>query len=187
IARFSFLISASKTRWHGRSRSLIRFKRAWRNDRSAQAHRASQRWHDHVLQPRCHHALGQAGRTVLSGVSAARPVEHREDRRGRIPHDGWGLTVWRPHASATPEAAPHQATQDHPAWPGEGCETMTQAFDSVKVFSATMKQQRDELGETVTRWLDSNEGITLVDTVVTQSSDEAFHCIAITIFYNRAR
>jgi hypothetical protein len=140
-----------------------------------------------VLQLRRHGDLGQTGRTVLLRVSATRAVEHRKDRRGRISHDGWGLTVWRPHAStATPEAAPHQATQDRPAWPGESDETMNQAFDSVKVFSATMVKQREELGETVTAWLTRNKGIKIIDTVVTQSSDEAFHCIAITIFYNRA-
>ena len=56
-------------------------------------------------------------------------------------------------------------------------------FNSVKVFSATMAQERDQLGEKITAWLAGCPQVRLVDTVVTQSSDEAFHCLAITIFY----
>ena len=37
-------------------------------------------------------------------------------------------------------------------------------FDGVKVFSATKQKEREELGETVTRWLDNNrEKIEVVD------------------------
>ena len=57
-------------------------------------------------------------------------------------------------------------------------------FNGVKVFSATMAQEREQLGEKVTNWLRKNPQVEVVDTVVTQSSDEAFHCIAITLFYN---
>lgn len=57
------------------------------------------------------------------------------------------------------------------------------AFNGVKVFSATMAKAREALGENVTAWLSSVPGRVVVDTVVTQSSDDAFHCIAITIFY----
>ena len=57
------------------------------------------------------------------------------------------------------------------------------AFNGVKTFSATMAKARDALGEQVTAWLLSAPERQVVDTVVTQSSDEAFHCIAITIFY----
>ncbi len=57
-------------------------------------------------------------------------------------------------------------------------------FNSVKVFSATMWQDRDRLGDKVTDWIAANPGIHVVDMVVTQSSDQAFHCIAITVFYN---
>jgi hypothetical protein len=60
------------------------------------------------------------------------------------------------------------------------------AFDGVKVFSATMVADRQVLGEKVTDWITANAGtLDIVDTVVTQSSDHAFHCIAITIFYKR--
>lgn len=59
-------------------------------------------------------------------------------------------------------------------------------FDSVKVFSATKHQDREVLGETITRWLNEHPGIEVVDKIVSQSSDSAFHCLAITIFYRTA-
>jgi len=57
-------------------------------------------------------------------------------------------------------------------------------FNGVKVFSATMAQEREHLGEKVTSWIRKHPQNEIVDTVVTQSSDEAFHCIAITVFFN---
>lgn len=61
------------------------------------------------------------------------------------------------------------------------------AFNGVKVFSATMVAQRMQLGETVTAWLEDararRSGFQVVDMLVSQSSDEAFHCIAICIFF----
>jgi len=57
-------------------------------------------------------------------------------------------------------------------------------FNGVKVFSATMVADRDQLGEKVTAWIQANkEAKKVTDIVITQSSDEAFHCIAITVFY----
>ena len=56
-------------------------------------------------------------------------------------------------------------------------------FNGVKVFSATMAQERDQLGEKITQWLDNHRNVKIVDKIVTQSSDEAFHCLAITLFY----
>ncbi|MBX3157618.1 MAG: hypothetical protein KF773_16710 [Deltaproteobacteria bacterium] len=56
-------------------------------------------------------------------------------------------------------------------------------FNGVKVFSATMVADRDQLGEKVTAWMQHNSHLKVTDVVVTQSSDEAFHCIAITVFY----
>lgn len=48
--------------------------------------------------------------------------------------------------------------------------------------------RRQALGETVTAWLkdakDHRPGFQLVDAVVRQSSDEAYHCISICLFYN---
>ena len=57
-------------------------------------------------------------------------------------------------------------------------------FTAVKVFSATMAQERDQLGEKITQWLSAHPGVEIVDKIVTQSSDEAFHCLAITLFFN---
>jgi hypothetical protein len=56
-------------------------------------------------------------------------------------------------------------------------------FNGVKVFSATQMRDRDQLGETVTKWLAAHPSYELAEIVVTQSSDSAFHCIAITVFY----
>jgi hypothetical protein len=58
-------------------------------------------------------------------------------------------------------------------------------FNGVKVFSATKAKERDELGETVTRWIRSNADCEIVDRVVTQSSDDEFHCLSIIIFYRQ--
>lgn len=57
------------------------------------------------------------------------------------------------------------------------------SFTGVKVFSATKAKERDELGETVTRWLRSNQDLEVVDRVVTQSSDDEFHCLTIILFF----
>jgi hypothetical protein len=59
----------------------------------------------------------------------------------------------------------------------------TRPFNGVKVFSATMAPDRDALGGKITAWLKAHPDVEVVDTIVTQSSDEAFHCLAITLFY----
>ena len=56
-------------------------------------------------------------------------------------------------------------------------------FNGVKVFSATMVADRDQLGEKVTQWMATHPQCKPTDIIVTQSSDEAFHCLAITLFY----
>ena len=56
-------------------------------------------------------------------------------------------------------------------------------FNGVKVFSATMAQERDHLGEKITHWLEQHRSCRIVDKIVTQSSDQAFHCLAITLFF----
>lgn len=58
-----------------------------------------------------------------------------------------------------------------------------QTFNGVKVFSATMVAERDNLGEKVTNWLANRPEVKLVDIVVSQSSDASFHCVALTVFY----
>ena len=55
-------------------------------------------------------------------------------------------------------------------------------FSGVKVFSATKAKDREELGETITRWLRSTK-VQVVDKVVTQSSDSEFHCLSVVLFY----
>jgi hypothetical protein len=59
-------------------------------------------------------------------------------------------------------------------------------FNGVKIFSATMFADRGQLGEKVTAWIAGSSHRTLTDIVVTQSSDAAFHCITISVFYHEA-
>jgi hypothetical protein len=54
-------------------------------------------------------------------------------------------------------------------------------FNAVKVFSATM--HRNALGDAVTKWLEEHPAFRVSDIVVTQSSDAAFHCVSICLFY----
>ena len=62
------------------------------------------------------------------------------------------------------------------------------SFNGVKVFCATMVAQRQTLGEAVTAWLEDararRPGFQIVNIEVRQSSDQAFHCISIIVFYN---
>ena len=60
------------------------------------------------------------------------------------------------------------------------------AFDGVRTFSATMARDREMLGDKITDWIKDNPHEEIVDVVVTQSSDEAFHCLAITLFFRHA-
>ena len=59
-------------------------------------------------------------------------------------------------------------------------------FNAVKVFSATMFKDRDQLGEQVTSWMAANPRHEVTEIRVTQSSDESFHCITMTVFYRAA-
>lgn len=59
-------------------------------------------------------------------------------------------------------------------------------FTGAKVFTATKARDRDELGQTLTRWLNDNPQVRIVDKVVTQSSDNEFHCLTIILFYENA-
>jgi hypothetical protein len=56
-------------------------------------------------------------------------------------------------------------------------------FDGVKVFAATMIEQRAHLGEHVTAWLRSHSDRVPVAVIVRQSSDARFHCLSILIFW----
>ena len=58
-------------------------------------------------------------------------------------------------------------------------------FDGVKVFSATKARDRDDLSGRITDWISNNKSkIEIVDKIVTQSSDNEYHCYTMTIFYN---
>ena len=59
-------------------------------------------------------------------------------------------------------------------------------FNGVKVFSATLARNREELGDKVTGWLQENPGFRVVDMRVVQSSDREFHCISLVLFYREA-
>jgi hypothetical protein len=59
-------------------------------------------------------------------------------------------------------------------------------YTGAKVFTATVAQKREALGDEVTRWLGANRDVEVVDTVVSQSSDSQFHCVTIVVFYRMA-
>ncbi|HEY8207698.1 MAG TPA: hypothetical protein VIG99_09470 [Myxococcaceae bacterium] len=58
-------------------------------------------------------------------------------------------------------------------------------FTGIKVFSTTLARDREQMGETITKWLKDNQGLEIVDRIVTQSSDKEFHCLTITLFYRQ--
>jgi hypothetical protein len=54
---------------------------------------------------------------------------------------------------------------------------------SVKVFTATKAKEREAMGDRITEWLRKSPPKEIADVQVTQSSDEEFHCLTITILY----
>jgi hypothetical protein len=56
-------------------------------------------------------------------------------------------------------------------------------MDGIKVFTATKAKERCALGEKITEWLRNTRIEEIRDISVTQSSDEEFHCLTITILY----
>ncbi len=61
-------------------------------------------------------------------------------------------------------------------------------FTGMKIFSTTLARDREVMGDTITRWLQENQQVEIVDKIVTLSSDKEFHCLTITLFYReRAR
>lgn len=56
-------------------------------------------------------------------------------------------------------------------------------FNGVHVISATMVADRLVLGEKVTQWMADHPTYEIVDIIITQSSDSAFHCICFALFY----
>jgi hypothetical protein len=57
------------------------------------------------------------------------------------------------------------------------------SFTGMKVFSTTLARDREQMSDTITRWLADNSNLEIVDKIVTQSSDKEFHCLTITLFY----
>lgn len=55
-------------------------------------------------------------------------------------------------------------------------------FNLVKTFSCTKHKDRDALGDRISEWLDDNPEVQVVDKIVTQSSDQEFHCVTVTLF-----
>jgi hypothetical protein len=51
----------------------------------------------------------------------------------------------------------------------------------VKVFSATTARARAMMGDQITLWLARHPSLAVVETVVTASSDRAFHCLSIVL------
>ena len=59
-------------------------------------------------------------------------------------------------------------------------------FNGVKVFSATVRADRERLGQRMTDWIAANPQSTVTEIAVTQSSDNAFHCITLTMFFHES-
>jgi hypothetical protein len=62
----------------------------------------------------------------------------------------------------------------------------TGKLNLVKVFSATKARDREFLGDALTAWLAANPDVRVLKTVVSLSSDSAFHCLSIVMFCSRA-
>ena len=56
-------------------------------------------------------------------------------------------------------------------------------FTGVKVFTTTLARDREQMGDSIGRWLSAHPEVEVVDKLVTQSSDSEFHCLSITFFY----
>lgn len=58
-------------------------------------------------------------------------------------------------------------------------------INGIKVFTATKARERESLGESVSQWIKANPDCEIQNAKVTQSSDREFHCLTITVFYNK--
>lgn len=58
-------------------------------------------------------------------------------------------------------------------------------FTGLKVFSTTLARDREQMGETITRWLEAHPDLEIVEHEVRQSSDKEFHCLTISLFYRQ--
>jgi len=64
-------------------------------------------------------------------------------------------------------------------------------FNGVKIFSASLYALRENLGVEVTRWLEearrTRPDFSVVDIVIRQSSDRAYHCLSIVLFFRETK
>ena len=58
---------------------------------------------------------------------------------------------------------------------------MEKKVNLVKVFSVTKARERQDLGERVTAWIQENPNVQIVNTVVSQSSDQSYHCLSMVL------
>lgn len=63
------------------------------------------------------------------------------------------------------------------------CFHESKAFDGVKIFSATMNQERQRLGDRISDWIAENPHLKPTEIIASQSSDKSFHCLTFTLFY----
>ena len=56
-------------------------------------------------------------------------------------------------------------------------------FTGLKIFSATKAREREEISDRITDWIDANRNLEIVGQEVKQSSDNAFHCLTVVLFY----
>ena len=61
----------------------------------------------------------------------------------------------------------------------------SESIDGVKVFTATMARDRAQLGDVATEWIARNPEVIVCEIVVSQSSDERYHCLTFSLFYRR--
>ena len=59
------------------------------------------------------------------------------------------------------------------------------AYDGIKIFSATRAAEREKLGEKMEGWSRVNQHLDVVEARVLQSSDNAYHCLTIAVFWKR--
>jgi hypothetical protein len=57
-------------------------------------------------------------------------------------------------------------------------------MDGVKVFTSTKAKERMGLGERFTEWIRATPAKHIKEVTVTQSSDDEFHCLTITVLYS---
>ena len=56
-------------------------------------------------------------------------------------------------------------------------------FNGVKVFTASKAEEREYLGDRATAWMELHPDLDIRKIQTLQSSDRAFHCISIVVFY----